>query len=616
MVHVTEVQEIKNNIKSIILLEWIMLIFSVFLTVATLIWVLWFSWYGIDLTDESFYLVWMSNPFSYSISATQFGFIYHPLYVLLDGNIVALRQANLLITFCLAWGLVNVFLKTIFNEQSLRIGYRVSISAAFAVTSLIWLKAWIPTPGYNSLALQALFIAVTGMLLSEKKTSHASIIGWFLIGFGGWLAFMAKPTTAAALGVLIFFYLWSVGKLNLRLLVMSLVTTISLLILSALIIDGSISGFIERLREGSVVGSILNGGNTRLPFFRIDNFNLSGKAKYFLVIGSLITALVIYLSYTKGILRNYIGISISIIFVLLGLTIILDFLPNALNAGYFQGLLIWVIPYGALLAGLMIYRFKGLLEITPNQWAITFCLLVLPHIYAFGSSNNYWYQGAQAGIFWALAGVTLLIPISSSKRFVTILLSLGFAAQLISIIMIHVGIESPYRQPQPLYENDYKLQLKKQGSNLILSEAYGYYFDEVIDLATKAGFKKGMPVIDLTGQSPGTLYFLDANSIGQAWTIGGYPGSATLAVKMLNKVKCEDIARAWLLVESNGPRKISPEILLDFGVNWLSDFEIVGSFKTAVGAGGYKKIRKQQLLKPVRSIDVATTACTALKTVP
>ena len=125
-----------------------------------------------------------------------------------------------------------------------------------------------------------------------------------------------------------------------------------------------------------------------------------------------------------------------------------------------------------------------------------------------------------------------------------------------------------------------------------------------------------MPVIDLTGQSPGTLYFLDANSIGQAWTIGGYPGSATLAVKMLNKVKCEDIARAWLLVESNGPRKISPEILLDFGVNWLSDFEIVGSFKTAVGAGGYKKIRKQQLLKPVRSIDVATTACTALKTVP
>jgi len=615
MVHVTEVQEIKNNIKPIIFLEWIMLIFSVFLTVATLIWVLWFSWYGIDLTDESFYLVWMSNPFSYSISATQFGFIYHPLYVLLDGNIVALRQANLLITFCLAWGLVNIFLKTIFNEQSLRIGYRVSISAAFAVTSLIWLKVWIPTPSYNSLALQAMLIAVMGMLLSEKKTSHASIIGWFLIGFGGWLAFMAKPTTAAALGVLIIFYLWFVGKLNLRLLVISLVTTISLLVLSALIIDGSILGFIERLRGGSVVASILNGGNTKLPFFRIDSFNLIGKAKYFLIIGSLITAFAIYLSYTKGILRNYIGTSISIVFALLGLAIILGFVPNVLNAGYFQGLLIWVIPCGALLAGLMICRFKGLLAITPTQWAITFCLLVLPHIYAFGSSNNYWYHGAQAGIFWVLAGITLLAPISSSKRFVSMLLSLGFSAQLITIIMIHVGIESPYRQPQSLYQNNYKLKIEKSGSDLILFEAYGHYFDEVIDIATKAGFKKGMPVIDLTGQSPGTLYFLDANSIGQAWTIGGYPGSAALAVEMLDKVKCEEIARAWLLVESNGSRKISPKILRNFGVNWLSDFEIVGSFKTAEGAGGYKKARIQQLLKPVRPVDVATRACTDLKVV-
>ena len=68
-----------------------------------------YSAYGIDFTDESFYLVWISNPFIYSVSLTQFGFIYHPLYSLLGGDIAALRQANILITYGLAWSLAYFF---------------------------------------------------------------------------------------------------------------------------------------------------------------------------------------------------------------------------------------------------------------------------------------------------------------------------------------------------------------------------------------------------------------------------------------------------------------------------------------------------------------------------
>lgn len=67
-------------------------------TVFMLFFVFLYSRYGFDFTDESYYLSWIANPFDYAASATQFGFIYHPLYVLLDGNIAALRQANILIT--------------------------------------------------------------------------------------------------------------------------------------------------------------------------------------------------------------------------------------------------------------------------------------------------------------------------------------------------------------------------------------------------------------------------------------------------------------------------------------------------------------------------------------
>ena len=100
--------------------EKVLMIFSVICTSLILGWVLWLCNYGLDFTDESFYLVWISNPFNYSVSATQFGFIYHPLYKLLDGNIAALRQANILITFFLAWVLSYIFLKTVFGTQCIR----------------------------------------------------------------------------------------------------------------------------------------------------------------------------------------------------------------------------------------------------------------------------------------------------------------------------------------------------------------------------------------------------------------------------------------------------------------------------------------------------------------
>jgi hypothetical protein len=68
-----------------------------------------YSAYGIDFTDESFYLLWIANPFIYDESITQFSFVYHPLYRLLNGDVAALRQANILITFALAWGLTYSF---------------------------------------------------------------------------------------------------------------------------------------------------------------------------------------------------------------------------------------------------------------------------------------------------------------------------------------------------------------------------------------------------------------------------------------------------------------------------------------------------------------------------
>ena len=88
-------------------------------TLQLLGWVFWACGYGFDFTDEGLYLNWMRQPFSYKFSANQCGFLFHPLYLALDGNIAALRRINILLTFGAAWLFGTIFLRSCFGDQKL-----------------------------------------------------------------------------------------------------------------------------------------------------------------------------------------------------------------------------------------------------------------------------------------------------------------------------------------------------------------------------------------------------------------------------------------------------------------------------------------------------------------
>lgn len=593
--------------------ERVLLIFSMIGTVSALAWVLWFSRYGLDFTDESFYLVWIASPFNYGESTTQFGFVYHPMYELLGGNIARLRQANTLVTFGLAWVLSYAFLTSVFATQPLARPHRLIISAAFATTSLLsllFLTTWLPTPSYNSLALQALLIAATGLLLAGKNVSRNSITGWILIGAGGWLTFMAKPSSAAALGLGSVVYLLLAGKFSFRLLLASAATALALLGLSALAIDGSVAGFIARLSGGVKVAEALGGGHTIMQLLRLDDFQLSAKTELLLLAGTATFYAAAYLSQAPTSSQVRAGTWMSVLLAISGIAIVFGLPIKPLRAGHFQALLIWTIPLTTALLGLAIYRPRGLRQITRRQWVLAVFFLTFPHIYAFGTNGNYWNSGASAGIFWCLGALVLLSPVSSTQKLTAMLLPLGLAAQLVTVALIHSGIQSPYRQPAPLLDNGYTLDFGRSGSTLVLSRDFGQYIADATEAAKKAEFKAGTPMIDLTGQSPGVLYAMGANNVGQAWMIGGYPGSQALAVASLDKVSCEQLAHAWLLAEPDGPRSISPDVLLSYGARLATDFELVGSVVTARGAGGYKEARAQQIYKPLRPNDIGIAACT------
>src|ERR1700737_2646485 len=94
-------------------MQWIALLVSVGASLTLMGWVMLRCRSGFEFTDEGFYLNWISNPWDYHASVTQFGFVYHPLYKLVGGDIALLRQPNVLISFALGWALCFTLLRSI-----------------------------------------------------------------------------------------------------------------------------------------------------------------------------------------------------------------------------------------------------------------------------------------------------------------------------------------------------------------------------------------------------------------------------------------------------------------------------------------------------------------------
>jgi len=603
-----------NNNRLTAVVSWGSLALSSLVTLATLGWLIWRSRYGIDFSDESFYLAWISNPWIYSYSVTQFGFIYHPLYLLVGGDVALLRQANILLTFLLAWALCwSLFRqsrpKGLGGSRQSEYAY-VALAAILASSALTFFSFWLPTPGYNSLALQSLLIAATGLLLAEPQATCVSIVGWFLIGLAGWLAFMAKPTTAAALGLVSACYLLASGRFNLRLVVLSLAVALGLLMSFAWVVDGSLHGFIERLANGIEGGKRLNSGHTIAHSFRMDDFFLSAKEKSALLLGSLLLGVSTLALMSRISRQHVLALLLPVAASLVALGFITGAIAPEISPTQFQGLQLAVIPFGLIIATLLTVWETPSALLNRKVVALAACFAVLPYVYAFGTGNNYWSTASGAGIFWLLAGFSLVVLAKTKPAIIPswhVWLPATACAQAIAVALLYIGMESPYRQPQPLRLNQQAIKLRPEGAPLMLSKSVGDYIELLHRLAEKEHFQPGTPVIDLTGHYPGALYSLQAKSIGQAWMVGGYKGSNDLATFALDRVPCSDIGEAWLLMEINGPDTISPAILRRYGADIASDYTLVGELNSPAGA--YTKIYRQQLMKPLRSALDARQAC-------
>lgn len=511
---------------------------------------------GYDLTDEGYYLSSIAKPAEFSVSSTQFGFVYHPLYLLVGANVVLLRVSSLAVTVLLGTWLTHI-----------AIASRLPTSIAVGAISVLAINGWLISPNYNSLMIQSALLAAIGLALSFHN--RKSIWPPALIGMAGWLAFMAKPPSAAALGVLTVTCLALGRDRNFRPIIIAIAVASLALLASATIIDGSLGAFAIRLTKAVEDGQILQGVGPVDGIFRFDGWPLQWKDEALLAAVSALVAIATGLIGSGQWQKHKSALSIvagggllaAVAMIMLNIQIVPDVLARQV---------VWrILPFAAATGSVVGAAFPKWGNITAtmrrDDWAMVIFLGSLPFVTALGSNVNYWIVGGCASVCWTLAGLRFVVAVSDR----TAALPAIFVAQLNCLLLVISWGAHPYRQSQTLFE---QLSIVPIGSGeLRMSKDGATYVENILVHASRNGFRRGDPLLDLTGHAPGVAFALGALPVADPWILGGYAGSQQFANRVMARTSCATIARAWVLVEPGGPRALDPSGL---GIS-LSNFRIV-----------------------------------------
>ncbi|WP_374028271.1 hypothetical protein ACES2J_07765 [Bdellovibrio bacteriovorus] len=526
------------------------------------------AFYGFDFSDEGFYLNWISRPHDYVFSTTQFGFIYYPFYLLAQGEIAWLRFFNLLFTVILAYALFwTLFesprIRCVFGDNKQGKLGRVASSLFFSSFVLLSFRLWLLSPNYNTLNFQALLLVLIGVYKIYSDQGRRFFSG-SLIVVGGCLCFMAKPTTALLLGVIVVGQILLCSKSRWKELLWIASGALILTVILASAIDGNPVVFLfERIPGGLAYVNAMAGHSLR-GVFRIDTISWSFELTviFCLTIGTTIGLRMLPETFQVKIFAFTSLLAIALFLGLsLGFLKIYDYL--------YVGVFVFgpVVGIFALVLGRLLVRRRDLL--------FAVCSALYAYAYALGSGNNYWLLISGASVF-VIFGL-LHVALADGKRDLgwTMLVPLASVSQLLSVLAVGLSILYPYRQNVPLFLQREKVRVGN--GDLFLSGEASEYLRNISGVLLRSGFKEGDPMVDMTGHYPGVLFVVKAKPVVHPWILGGYPGSDSFFKQGLLQTKCEDLARAWLLIEKDGPRPISAEALGFVGLNLQKDYEVVGT---------------------------------------
>jgi len=575
---------------------------------------LYFASYGLDFTDEGFYLNWYKYPETYPAVVTFFGFVYAIPYRFLGENISALRIFNILtILTCGSWFVYQPFLRMKGFEKLVG-GPLLKATFIFSLSTLSLLSvARYSSPSYNHLAFIGCLL-VTGALIKSGPLDESPQVFRFSVGLplisGIVAASLAKPTTGFVLGLVSLLYSFSLSKSSRRGMILWLTISLLLIVCISASFVGSISELFFRVTFGTELVSLLGAGHN-LDDLLASIWGIFLNPPPLLVVAFVlifqVSVAFAFLSHKQkyGLIakRFLIAYSLSIAFVLFAnYRWFISAISLQIGAIW---LIAFAISFPTLFAANKCLYFVGYWQNLQRSSFVYLCrlllLLVIPVGFGFGSNNTLWSKIFTISIIFLSVAAIFLVKLSlpDAKRVFPAFLLCVAIGQILLLPAHGRFLLAPYGQPQPLF---FQNTLTRVGpsSHLHLSQVVSDYIKNAHNALMQNGYKSGSPFLDLSARSPGLIYAIDGRPIGNAWMMGGPKGAPAVARAVLANVSCDDLRSSWLFVDPDDPGNLN-SILDDFEIDIHDEsrYQKVAHLMTPKGVSSSDSERSLFIYKPL-----------------
>jgi hypothetical protein len=557
--------------------------------------------HGFDFTDEGFYLNSIAQESEGSTHVSSFGQVFRPVSVAVGGDVVALRWFNILVVLLagavLGWALMSR------DEEKPR-GGTAAATIAVAASTLGFFGTGLLSPSYNSLSAIGVLVVAAGLVLAcdPRSTRGRALTAALLVGAGGLATLLGKPSAAMAVAVVAGACLLVVGPVGRRVAAGAAGIAGIGLVLASLLMTGSPIGLVEKLERAVADARGMDAGHDLGS--ALSQFGMPETSPWALLM-SLMLATAAF-AWIRGWLssgsRRAVWLAVGAAATACAAYLFLGQVDALSYATPTRALVLMGAPIGVILAGLTAGRRP---DLPSSVLAVTLCLL--PHAWIFGSNNDYWHGGSLLYVLWFAAGV-VLVRAQRGSHSPTPAIATAVPMLVLTSAVIASVVANPYRQVVPMFDQHIATRVGPSAT-LELAPDFARAIDGFRDAAYSAGFTRGTPVLDLSGQMPGLVFAIEGAAAGAPWIIGGYPGSDDVARRTLSRTSCSTLAEAWLIQEPAGTRQIDPAVLTEVGAS-LDDWTPV-TFETITTIPDTE--RSIILLQPTGSPEERRARCDAAR---
>ncbi len=538
---------------------------------------------GLNFADEGMYLYSISHPTWPWALSSDFGNLFHPIFMALGEDLYAFRVFTYFVI--LIASKLCIISSLILLQRHINLNPWSWYSLGFALWACIlgYYVCWLPTASYNTAALLGIFGSIASlnmyaflsrphrsisMLSNKKLINFLYILILICLVFFGFMAFIGKPTTGVGMGILAFFYMYfSKGTRSIRSFIYDTgFCTILVLFFLYWYFFVYTNGVmtIEKAFRYMEFYSHSHSLNNTLHMLAHFLFPTS----YVLVLATWpLWALVLWAMHKE---KHNIAIGITIIIMLVWLISSYIWIHN-----YIVALMLWPLAVTTF-AGACIWR-----KSWKHVWLgvrLSCIFAISGFIYHAGSDTYFEFKLTEALVLPALAIVSLcvgMIPARQSK----VLPSLALILCCGTVGTLFFPFLQPSRQGgTALWEMTEPIKLRPNSHPIFLSLPRKNFTQWLLDTSNKHGWKAGTPLINSSFYSSISLFLLDGYKIEGTWAMHSSYVPKEKYSLLFSYAPAEEVRKAWIIKPAiDSPRNMPTDVFKSLGLPFPEGYELLST---------------------------------------